>query len=183
MISNTTHDSSKRINKLRNLNILDTPKESEFESIVEIATYICDVPISVVGFFDEKRQWFKAVRGFGEMTETPAKTSFCLHTINSVDGKLQVRDLKRDERFIDNPFVVNAPNIQFYAGISITTSDRERIGAVCIMDIKARELNSKQIKCLELLAEYATKLIELRELNTELTHQKGMLMSLNDDLK
>jgi signal transduction histidine kinase len=183
MIPITNNDNSKRVNKLRNLNILDTPKESEFESIVEIATYICDVPISMVTFLDEERQWFKAARGIDNLTETPAKTSFCLHTVNSVDGKLLVSDLRRDERFINNHFVTNAPNIQFYAGISITAGDGERIGAVCVMDTKARKLNPKQIKCLELLAQYTTKLIELRELNVELNQQKEMLATINDDLK
>jgi signal transduction histidine kinase len=183
MIPITSRNSSTRINRLRNLNILDTPKESEFESITKIATYICDSPIALVTFLDEERQWFKAAKGVGELTETPIENSLCVHTVHTVDGRLIVNDLRNDERFVDNFFVVNEPKIQFYAGISITTSDGQRIGAVCVMDVKPKVLSAKQIECLELLADYTNKLIELRTSNTELIAQKTSLLSLNSDLK
>jgi signal transduction histidine kinase len=183
MILNAGSNKPSRINKLRNLSILDTPKESEFEYIAEIAAYICDSPISLVAFLDEERQWFKAARGLGDMTEAPVETCFCIHTIRTDDGKLIVSDLKKDERFADNSFVVKEPDINFYAGISIETSDGHRIGTVCVMDVESKVLSPKQIECLELLAHYTNKLIELRASNTELTMQKANLLLLNDDLK
>jgi signal transduction histidine kinase len=183
MIPIGNRDNSVRVNKLRNLNILGTPKESEFESIAEIATYICDSPISMVTFLDEERQWFKAARGVGDLTEAPVETSFCIHTIYTDDGTLIVSDLKEDERFVNSPFVVNAPHMQFYAGMSITTTDGERIGTVCVMDVKPKVLSPKQIECLSLLAQYANKLVDLRRSNTELGEQNRDLATMNNDLK
>ena len=79
--------------------------------------------------------------------------------------------------------MVKEPDINFYAGISIETSDGHRIGTVCVMDVESKVLSPKQIECLELLAHYTNKLIELRASNTELTMQKANLLLLNDDLK
>ncbi|HBM05448.1 MAG TPA: histidine kinase, partial [Erythrobacter sp.] len=48
-----------RLRELRRYNILDTERERDFDDLVEIASQICEVPVSVVNFIDEGRQWFK----------------------------------------------------------------------------------------------------------------------------
>jgi len=172
-----------RIEKLRNLNILDTDVEAEFESITEIATYICNTPISLVTLIEDERMWFKSARGMGDVKEVPTKDSFCKHVIASESGEMVINDLREDERFAENVFVCNAPNAQFYAGVSIETSDGHRLGTVCVIDTKPRKLTKKQKKCIRLLADYTVKLIELRNSNTELEDKKNTLMNINHDLE
>lgn len=172
-----------RINKLRNLNILDSAKENEFDSVTEIASFICDAPMSLITLIDDERQWFKAAKGMGDLTEVPVKASFCVHAINDESGEMIIGDLREDNRFEESPFVTNAPNAKFYAGISITTSDGYRLGTVCVLDTKPRNLSEKQIECLRLLADYTVKLIELRTTNESLTSSHLQLDNLNKDLK
>jgi signal transduction histidine kinase len=172
-----------RINRLRNLQILNTEIEDDFNSITEIASYICNVPIALITLVDKDKQWFKAAKGVGELKETPIDISFCKHTINADSGELQVKDLSVDERFVNNPFVVGAPHVKFYSGISIVTTDGFRLGTVCVFDNKARELNESQINCLRLLADYTIKLIELKNTNSNLKQNKKALIDANDDLK
>lgn len=69
-----------RLRALANYQILDTPKESAFDEIVEIASLICEVPISVINFVDRDRQWFKSEKGLG-VNEAPLDVSICAHAI------------------------------------------------------------------------------------------------------
>ncbi len=182
MITGRNNDIN-RINKLRNLNILDTQKEEEFDSITEIASFICDAPMSLVTLIDDERQWFKAVKGLEGLTEVPVQASFCVHAINNDNGEMIVDNLTEDSRFEESPFVKNAPNAQFYAGISIETSDGFRLGTVCVLDTKPRNLTDKQIGCLRLLADYTVKLIELKTTNESLAQSQSLLDSVIKDLK
>lgn len=60
-----------RIAALRSLNILDTASEDEFDELVEVASSICNTPISLISMVDTDRQWFKARLGL-EASETCA---------------------------------------------------------------------------------------------------------------
>jgi hypothetical protein len=69
-----------RLAALQKFDILDTEPEVEFDSIVKIATQICNTPVACISFLDERRQWFKAKIGL-ELTETLRDTSVCNHAI------------------------------------------------------------------------------------------------------
>ena len=76
-----------RLDALYSLNILDTLPEEEFDSLTELASFICGVPISLITFIDKDRQWFKSKKGF-EDEETTREVSFCAHAINEPDELL-----------------------------------------------------------------------------------------------
>ena len=77
------HDPA-RIAALRAYDILDTPRESDFDDIVMLASQICGTPMAVINLIDETRQWFKAEVGFG-VRETPLETSLCTHVVLEED--------------------------------------------------------------------------------------------------
>ena len=60
----------RRLSAVRNLEILDSSAESDFDDLVRLAATIFEVPISTVTIVDEYRQWFKAAVGL-EVKETP----------------------------------------------------------------------------------------------------------------
>ena len=45
-----------RLRELRRYGILDTDREREFDELVEIASEICEAPVSVINFIDQGRQ-------------------------------------------------------------------------------------------------------------------------------
>ena len=171
---------TERLKKLRRYEILDTLPEQEYDEIVELVAYICYVPISNISLVDSDRQWFKAAVGL-DVQQTPRDRAFCAHTI--LDDKLMVvHDAAEDERFHDNPLVAIDPRIRFYAGMPLTTPDGYRLGALCAIDLKPRELTERQERALETLARHVINLFELRIKNREV-EAKNRALQEYDQLK
>jgi PAS domain S-box-containing protein len=156
---------AERLEELLRLKLLDTDDEEAFDQIVKLASYITKCPVTLVSLIDSERQWFKAKHGT-TVTETPRDISFCGHAIH-YDEMFIVEDAHKDERFQDNPLVVNDPNIQFYAGQPLITKNGFRIGTLCALDHIPRSLDDEQKSLLKALAQQVTALIEKRARDSE----------------
>jgi signal transduction histidine kinase len=149
-----------RLIELFKYDILDSPRESEFDDLVKLASDICKAPISLITLVDTKRQWFKAAIGIGG-DETERNHAFCAHAINQ-DNPMIVKDARTDERFHDNPFVTEDPNVRFYAGMPLITPNGHKLGTLCVIDTVPRELTEEQLFSLNVLSKQVMKLLELR---------------------
>ena len=152
-----------RLAALRNYDILDTPREIDFDEVVKVASAVCGTPISVINLIDQGRQWFKAEVGLG-VRETPLDSSICAHAILQPDLFI-VPDTTLDPRFCDNALVVGDPRLRFYAGALLETPEGFPLGTVCVLDYKPRELDETQKDFLRLMANQVMKLLELRRIN------------------
>lgn len=149
-----------RLETLRQYEVLDTDPEESFNDLVRLAAYICDTPIALITFIDEHRQWFKARFGLRQK-ETHRDLSFCAHAILQ-DGPLIVPDALQDERFKTNPYVTSEPRIRFYAGSPLVSPEGFKIGTLCVIDSRPKELNPKQIAALKMLGNQAMTQLDLR---------------------
>ncbi|CAN5241422.1 GAF domain-containing sensor histidine kinase [soil metagenome] len=153
---------AERLAALDSYQILDTAPEEDFDDVARLASYICDTPIAMVSLIDADRQWFKANIGPVPVRETSRDLSICAHTILS-DELCVVPDAALDPRFFDNPFVTGGyPQVRFYAGAPLVTEAGIRLGSLCVIDTKARELTQKQRDSLTALGRQVVKLFELR---------------------
>lgn len=150
----------RRLAAVRDADILDTAPESDYDDLVKLASLIFNVPISTVTIVDSDRQWFKAAVGLS-IKETDRAISFCTHVVDQSE-KLIVENASLDPRFANNPLVVKEPLLSFYAGIPLYTADNQAIGTFCIMDKTPRTLSDSELQTLEILANQAMKLLELR---------------------
>lgn len=142
-----------RIQTLRELNVLDTSPEERFDRLTRLAKRLFNVPIALVSLVDGDRQWFKSCMGL-EASETPRDISFCGHAILG-DQILTVCDAEQDERFHDNPLVVGDPKIRFYAGCPLTVANGSKLGTLCLIDLKPRNLDDEERALLRDLARMA----------------------------
>ncbi|MEO7813964.1 MAG: histidine kinase dimerization/phosphoacceptor domain -containing protein [Sphingomicrobium sp.] len=149
-----------RLAALRAYDILDTPRESDFDEIVMLASRICETPISVINLIDEGRQWFKAETGLG-VRETPLDTSICAHVILE-DEFVEIPDTLADKRMADNPLCVADPGLRFYAGALLKSTDGYPIGTLCVLDNQPRHLNPLQRDALRILADQVMTQLDLR---------------------
>lgn len=143
-------DEAERNSSLKALKILETPLEERFERVTRLASRLLDVPITAISFLDGNRQWFKSIQGLN-VDETPRDISFCGHAVMG-EGIFIVEDASKDERFHDNPLVVDAPGIRFYAGQPLKSADGKIIGTLCVIDKRPRRLTPNQIEDLKDLA-------------------------------
>jgi len=156
-----------RLGALRDLDVLDTAPEPEFDALVKAAALICGTPISLVSLVDQKRQWFKANNGLPGATETPRDFAFCAHAVLG-DSLMEVPDATIDPRFADNPLVTGGPDIRFYAGAPLRLSTGAQVGTLCVIDREARTLTPVQREALSCLAEAAVRALEGRRATREL---------------
>lgn len=173
----------KRTQVLNDLEVMDTLPEKEFNDMVELASAICNTPISLVSLLDNDRQWFKARVGL-DATETPIEQAFCLHAIANHNEVLVVKNAKEDERFKHNPLVTGNPDIRFYAGAPLFAPDDTPIGTLCVIDQKPREFSDKEERALKILAEKTSELLALRAENMRQKRELAMAdMELKDTLR
>jgi two-component system, sensor histidine kinase and response regulator len=154
-------DEAARLSALLRLEILDTDPEEAFDDLVRAAAQVCGVPISLVSLVDDRRQWFKARVGL-DATQTPRDIAFCAHAIVGDAEIMEVPDATKDPRFAQSPLVVGRPDIRFYAGAKLTTSDGHALGTLCVIDRQPRDLLPWQRDVLATLGRQVVRLIELR---------------------
>jgi diguanylate cyclase (GGDEF)-like protein len=146
-------DEPRRLRSLRATGLLDSPLEERFERITRLAQRLMQTPIAAISLVDAERQWFKSIQGL-DVTETSRAAAFCAHTILE-DDVVVVRDARGDPRFADNPLVTGDPNIVFYAGCPIRTPDGSKIGSLCLIDRRLRDLSAGDIDALRDFARLA----------------------------
>ena len=149
-----------RLRALLDLDILDTPPEQEFDGLTKLASTVLQTPIALVSLVDADRQWFKSGDGL-EVSETSRAVSLCGHVVE-LDEALIVPDTWADARFSDNPLVLGAPHIRFYAGEPLRTQEGLVLGTLCAIDSRPRELTESQRASLGLLAKQVMTVLELR---------------------
>lgn len=166
-----------RLRALRDSGLLDTPPEAAFDEATALASRLTQSPISLVSLVDEHRQWFKSRHGL-DATQTPRDLAFCAHAILSPGETFVVGNALEDERFFDNPLVVEAPNVVFYAGVPLFDPQREfPLGTLCVIDHEPRQLSDALLENLRSVARLVEALIashqNARSLDVALTRTEA----------
>ncbi|WP_114187015.1 GAF domain-containing protein [Microvirga aerophila] len=125
-----------RLAALREFEILDTAPEGAFDGIARIAAHVCNAPIALVSFVDERRQWFKSDIGLG-VKETGLDLSVCAHAILQ-HGLFVIPDMARDPRLDCNLSNAEGQRLRFYAGAVLETNDGFPLGTLCVLDYAPR---------------------------------------------
>ena len=150
----TPPNEEERLTELEGLNLLDTPSEADFDQVTARLTRLFNVPMALVTLVDKNRQWFKShaglPAGLAEARSTSRDVSLCGHVI-AKDEVLIVRDLLRDPRFANNPFV-KEHGLRFYAGVPLRGPNGFPIGSLCILDTKPRDMTRQEQELLKMIA-------------------------------
>lgn len=161
------YSEEQRLRAVRQLQLLDTASEPEFDDFVQLAAIVCGAPVSLVSLIDEHRLWFKAATGI-ERGSIGRELSFCDHAIRQ-SGLLLVEDAGLDPRFRNHPAVTDH-GFRFYAGLPITDPHGIPVGTLCVLDNTPRTLSESQCQALCTLASQVNARLELRSKRQELEH-------------
>jgi DNA-binding CsgD family transcriptional regulator len=130
-----------RLSILRHYEILDTPPEAPFERITALAASLFNAPISIIGFLDGDRLWFKSHHGLDD-TEVERIPGAGISALNPLTGQ------------------DNDPG--FLASVPLTTCDGYDIGVLCVIDREPHKADEYLIRHLKALADIAMDQLELR---------------------
>ncbi len=147
-----------RLNAVNRFLELKISREAQLQQIVELAAKICDSPVALITFIDNEAQHVRFKAGTN-MDSASYRDTFCQYTITQND-LLVIPNAVVDARVNNNPFVLDDPNIRFYAGAPLTTHDDLNIGTLCVYDFKPKILTAVQEKMLYRLARQVILIFE-----------------------
>lgn len=140
-----------RLRALEASGLLHAPAPEEFGAICGRAKERFGVRAALVTLVAADRLVVKAGTG-SPLGETPRLHQFCDHAIRR-DEVMVVPDAALDPRFADHPLVAGPPRLRFYAGAPLPYVRGIRLGALCLLDTRPRDLDEASIADLDRLAE------------------------------
>ncbi|MEH2233983.1 MAG: GAF domain-containing protein [Nostoc sp.] len=183
MLSCTTMPCTNELTRLKavyQFQGLDAVPNRALDDLTALAADLCETPMALVSFIGADRQLVKSKVGI-TLTEIRRDFAFCNYTIRQSDVFV-IPDTLADPRFATNPFVINAPNIRFYAGVPLVITGGCALGTLCVMDIEPRDLNQKQRKGLQTLSHQVVAQLELKRNTTKLRQTIPEIKQLKQQL-
>lgn len=154
------HNEQERMATLVNYAILNTSAEERFDRIAHMASTLLNTPMASISLVTTDEIWFKAKIGF-DADSLDRPSSFCGHALLEQDI-LIVPDALEDQRFYDNPLVLNAPHFRAYAGMPLQAPNGCHVGTLCVIDTKPRHFSEQEKQLLRDLAAIVVDALESR---------------------
>ncbi|SQC42661.1 diguanylate cyclase [Klebsiella pneumoniae] len=125
-------DEQRRLQSLRSSGLLNSGKEERFDRLTRLARSLYNLPVASISLVGEDLLHIKSCAGL-DVDTVPRDISFCAHTILQTDP-LIVNDMQQDERFHDNPLVIERRLSAFTPGIRCNCRMARPVGSFCLMD-------------------------------------------------
>lgn len=162
LIPSSPVDETHRLAALQQYGVIDIAQAASFDDLTALAAQVCETPIALISLIDAEHQQVKSQHGL-DLAVIPRDVSLCAHTISPAEPSLMiVPDALADERFADNPLVLGAPHLRFYASMPLVAPDGHAIGALCVIDHTPRTLTDAQLQALRILRDQVMAQLELR---------------------
>ena len=136
--------------------------KGHLSDLTKLAARIAGTEISLVNLIDSYTQW--SVANFGiELQQMPREDSVCQYVV--ADGEsVEIKDLRKDERFSDKSYVTGGPCLRYYYGVPLTTSSGLNIGALCVLDKDSKDVSPENQELLILIANQVIRRLEALKL-------------------
>lgn len=121
------------------LGLSEQTREEPLDRLTAMLARLCAAPMAAIWVTQPECQFLASAVG-PLPREIPRGSGFAEQVLHH-DELLLVEDASQDARFAKDPLVIAGPRIRFFAGLGLRGRDRQRIGALCLMDTKARTLD------------------------------------------
>lgn len=149
---------------LQRSGLLDGVGNAVLDRVARVATQLVGTPVALVSLVDDRGQHFPGLAGLSgwaaEARGTPLSHSFCQHVV-ARRSPLLVEDAATHPLVRDN-LARRDLGVVSYAGVPLTSSDGDTLGALCAIDAVPRSWSAEQVSALADLATLAVAEIELR---------------------
>lgn len=163
-----------RLAALRELDLLDTEAEPEFDRVTQLAARTLGVPICLISLVESDRLWFKSHCGT-DLTEYPHGDGFCHHVVRQ-GCALVCPDLRLDARFASHPIVNGTEHpVLFYAGMPLCLDGRHIIGTLCVLDRTPHpDFGAEREDTLRQFAEMVVDILQARQQRTLIQRERAL---------
>ena len=151
-------DESLRLAAVRRYEILDSPPEADFDRITALAADLFNAPVSIIGFVEHERIWFKSRHGL-KSTGVDRAAAGQISMLRSI--KVQTRATAGVRSFTSLP-AVGDDGLRFCIAVPLCTNDGYDIGTLCVIDRIAILFDEQQIRQLKVFSEIVMDLLERR---------------------
>ncbi|KEQ28993.1 hypothetical protein N180_13635 [Pedobacter antarcticus 4BY] len=159
---------TQRLKILYQYEILDTPPETDFDTIAQLAAQIFNTTDAFVTFVDKDQVFYKAKVGSLEGERIARENDLCALCISTNDVAI-FHDTHQFPELLKAPYVNIKDGIRFYAAAPIKTADGFILGAVCVASEQPRQtVSDTQIEMLKLLSKVVMEKLDTRLVNRKI---------------
>jgi diguanylate cyclase (GGDEF)-like protein len=155
-----------RLQALENYEILNSAPEKSYDDIARLTAYVCAAPAALISFYDHSQQWLKSRYSIGNFADKalalPPPGLLCERMLQLPGKVLQITDTGLDEAFAALHQPQGAAKFRFYAAMPIYSPAGDILGALTVLDKRARTLAPEQCLALETLSRQIMELLEMR---------------------
>ncbi len=153
-----------RLTALSELGLMQPETVPVFEEATQTAAHFLEAPISMLGFMDNERHWFKSAVGLSRLglMNQLAQTrqlmrgeSFCTQVVENSQPVVinDTRKHAQSELFASK--LVNDYGVGAYLGAPLIDSQGNCLGTLAVMDLLPRNFTNRDIEFLQIIARWS----------------------------
>ncbi|MET3128369.1 PAS domain S-box-containing protein [Arcicella rosea] len=132
--------------------------EDGFSRLTNLASLLCDVPLTYISLLDEKSQWITTIPLIEDQTFVSNLSLLTQEVVNS-KSFIILDDISREQTSNSYHSFFSERSFRFYAGFPLVNPEGKTIGVLSLLGNEAKTLKTKEINALEnVVAEIADKL-------------------------
>ena len=159
-------EEASRLQSLDSYEILDSAPEKSYDDIARLTAYVCGAPVALITFYDRAQQWVKSRFCSGNFADRalalPPGALIAERMLQNPGKVTQISDMGLDDGFAALSLLHGTSKLRFYAAMPIYSPAGDILGALTVLDRRARTLTPEQCQALETLSRQIQELLEMR---------------------
>ena len=144
-----------------------------FEEATQTAAHFLEAPISILGFVDNQRHWFKSAVGLSRLglmnqlaqtRQLSRQESFCTQVVESIQMVVINDTHKLENGELLTSKLVQDYGIRAYLGVPLIDAEGNCLGALAVMDLIPRNFITRDIEFLQIIARWSMSEFERNRL-------------------
>ncbi|MHC5596783.1 MAG: GAF domain-containing sensor histidine kinase [Nostoc sp.] len=162
-----------RLKALSDLGLRQPETIPVFEEATQTAAHFLEAPISILGFVDQERHWFKSAVGLSRLglmnhlaqsRQLSRRESFCTQVVESFQVFVINDTHKLTNPVLNSSKLVQDYGIRAYLGAPLIDAEGHCLGALAVMDLVPRNFTTRDIEFLQIIARWSMSEFERNRL-------------------
>lgn len=170
-----SHESreQQRLKALSDLGLRQAETIPVFEEATQTAARFLEAPISILGFVDQERHWFKSAVGLSRLglmnhlaqsRQLLRRESFCTQVVDNFQVVVINDTHKLTDSVLVSSKLVQDYGIRAYLGAPLIDAEGHCLGALAVMDLVPRNFTPQDIEFLQIIARWSMSEFERNRL-------------------